>query len=345
MKGMGFYRYGGPEVLEKVELPDPEAGPDDVVVRVISTSMNRIDMLVRLGYHGLKLDMPHLPGTDLIGEVEEVGDNVKGISEGELVTANTIFGCGKCGACKIHDDPLCSNWKMIGLHTNGTYGELVRIPASIVYRPPKGYTADELAAMPLDLSLTWKAIRSIGNGKNGDSIVIRGASGNVGIFATMLATALGMKTICISRDPDKMKKLKALGADLTIDADTTSEQIKKEVFDFTDGNGADLVMESFGSTLGDSVELVRHGGKVVLFGTIAGKESSVRIPPFYLRSVSVIGMHNANYKELSDSFEFARKQNIHPIIAKIMSIEDAREAHVMLEDSRFFGKIILQNKW
>ncbi len=346
MRGVGFYKYGGPEVLEEVEMPDPKPDPEEVVVRVISTSMNRIDTLVRLGYHGLKLDMPHLPGTDLVGEVESVGSKVKGISQGELVTANTIFGCGKCRECIMKDEPLCSQWKMIGLQTNCTYGELIKIPASVVYKPPRGMAIDDIAAMPLSLSLSWKAIRSIGKGRNGDVVVIRGISGNVGIFSTMIAKALKMKVIGLSRqDSNKQKKLRNIGADLIIDSSLPAQKIKKEVFDFTDGIGADLVIESAGGTLGDSIDLARHGGKILLFGTISGTESTINVPPFYLRSVSVIGMHNANYQEFTEAFQFARKNKIRPIIAKTMAIKNAKEAHIMLHESKTFGKIILQNKW
>lgn len=343
MKGMGFSRYGGPEVLEMVELADPVPGAKEVVVRTIATSMNRVDILVRLGYHGLKLDMPHLPGTDVVGRVERLGSDVKGLYEGELVTANTVYGCSKCDACRAGDDQLCSEWKMVGLHTNGAYGELVKLPASIIYRPPKGFSENELAAMPLDLSLSWRIINSIGGRRAGDMVVIRGASGNLGIFATMVAKAAGMKVICLSRDENKRERLRGLGADLAIDANRSAGEIRKEVMDFSDGRGADMVVESFGATLDESIGLLRHGGKVVVFGTIAGTRSDVSIPPLYLGSVSVLGIHNASLRELRDSFEFASKNNIRPVIARVMGMEEAREAHAMLQESRMFGKIVLRH--
>ena len=106
MDGIGFYRHGGPMVLEHIEAPDPRPGNNDVIIKSIATSANRIDILSRTGYHGLKIEMPHFPGSDIIGMVESVGRDVDGISVGEKVTANNTYGCGRCQSCMSGDATL-----------------------------------------------------------------------------------------------------------------------------------------------------------------------------------------------------------------------------------------------
>ena len=91
MEGIGFYRHGGPEVLERIEAPDPRPGNNDVIIRSIATSVNRIDLLSRAGYHGLEIEMPHFPGSDIIGMVERVGKDVDNISVGEKELQITLM--------------------------------------------------------------------------------------------------------------------------------------------------------------------------------------------------------------------------------------------------------------
>ncbi len=137
-----------PEVLEVMELPEPELRPNDVLLRPSFTSINRLDVLVREGVHEIKFPMPHIPGADIVGKVERVGPNVKEFAEGEVVVANTVYGCGSCVHCKSGREVFCNSWKCIGLQVNGSYGELVRVPASALIRPPKFYSWEELGTMP-----------------------------------------------------------------------------------------------------------------------------------------------------------------------------------------------------
>ena len=343
MEGVGFYKHGGPEVLKRIDAPDPIPGNRDVVVGSIATSVNRIDILSRVGYHGLEVEMPHFPGSDIIGIVEKVGRDVDNVSVGEKVTANNTYGCGKCQACRSGDATLCADWKMIGLDVNGTYASMVKIPASSIFRPPKRFSDYEIASMSHNMTVVWRALRTIGKVSAGEVVVIRGASGNAGIFAVMIAKALKMKVVALSRNSEKRRRLRQLGADLTLNPKDGKEHLKKAVLDFTDGKGADIVIESFGATAGESIEWLRPGGRAVVFGSIAGTQAKVSVPSLYLNGASILGTHNASTKDFSEAFEFAVRHNIRPIIARVMDISQAKIAQTMLEQAEPFGKIILKH--
>jgi NADPH:quinone reductase-like Zn-dependent oxidoreductase len=342
MKAVGFYKYGGPEVLQKIELEDPVPGKNDVIIRTKCTSFNSLDAVVRSGRGDPRIKLPHVPGCDLVGTVESVGEEVKDASVGELVLANTVFGCGNCKFCKKGDEISCSNWQTIGMQTHGSYGELVKVPASVLIRP-SNYSVEELACMPMSLSVAWRSLHVLAKAKKNESVLIWGASGNVGVFAIMIAKAMGLKVMAVTRGDKKRDVLLKLGADYVLDYSKGVEGIAKEVKDATKGNGADIILEAFGGTLNDSIGMARQGGSIILFGTVAGMQSSIGIMPFYRKSVRVMGTHNANKLELTEALEFISEHNIRPVIAETMSIQEAARAHQLFDrGEQPFGKIVLK---
>ncbi len=343
MKAMGFNRHGGPEVMEPVEVPDPVPGDNEVLIRLSATSVNRLDILAREGVHGMQMRMPHIPGTDIVGTVEKAGRDAKKFSEGELVISNTVYGCGMCANCKSGNDNLCAKWKCYGLQVNGSYGELISVPERLLSRPNSMYSIEELAAMPHSLSVAWRAIHTLAMAKAGETILVRGASGNTGIFSILLSKAMGLNVIAMSRSKEKSEKLKKLGANHVLDSNGSADSLKEEVMSMTNGNGADIILETFGSTLGESVGLATPSARIISFGTLLGAMSEVSIRRLYLWNVSILGMHNAGKAELDAAFEFASSHNIRPVIAKKMPIERAAEAQSSLEQAEYFGKIVLEH--
>lgn len=344
VKAAAFYEYGGPEVLRIVEIDDPKPGDNDVIVRVPCTSVNPLDILVRIGRHGLRLGMPHVPGCDVAGRVEAVGKSVKSVSTGDRVIANTVFGCSRCRYCLQGDEISCKDWKTIGLQTNGAYGELVKVPEANLITPPKGYSDDELACLPISLSIAWRALSVLAKAEAGETVLVRAASGNAGLFCVMLAKALGLNVIALTRGSGKKERLLRLGADHVLDYSTGEEGLAKELMEITNGNGADIVIESFGSTLSSSVMLSQHGGRIIVFGTVTGLASEVKVMPLYLKNLSVFGSHNANKKEFADALGFISKHKIRPVMARSMKISEAADAHRLFESYSLFGKIVLRHR-
>ena len=125
MKAILFYQHGGPEVLEYADFPTPEPGPNDALVKLEAAALNRLDLWVRNGWPGIKLEYPHIPGADGAGEIVQVGERVTGWSPGDQVVINANLGCGTCVFCLSGQDNKCITWHLLGETVRGTYGEYV----------------------------------------------------------------------------------------------------------------------------------------------------------------------------------------------------------------------------
>ncbi len=343
MRAVGFLEFGESTVLREMELPDPKAGEGEAVVRVSTTSVNVLDVMVRRGYKGISLTLPHVPGTDVVGRIEALGPGASGFSVGDKIIAAPLFGCGICPACLSGNEVMCRNYGAIGRNIWGSYGSLVRLKASLLLRQPPGFSDDELATLPLSLSTAWRAIR-LAAPSPGSTGVVWGASGNVGLFSVLLLKSMGVRVVSLTRSDMKAQRLKALGSDLVVNTVSGTDAIRKEVLDFTDGLGAEFVIDSFGSTIKDSLNLTREAGKVICFGVTGGDNAEISVKDIYLKAREVIGTHAANRSEFADALSYVAARNIHPIIGKVMGIGDAAKAHSMLEQSEVFGKLVLRHR-
>ncbi len=344
MNAVGFYKTGGPEVLERLEVGDPLPSANEITIRISRTSVNRLDVLMRSGATRISMKMPHITGSDIVGTVERVGEGVGDFAPGERVVANAVTSCGACVHCRNGNEVYCKDWKVPGLQVWGSYGELARMPASSVLRPPLSFSDEELGCLPLSLTVSWRALRTQLQAKEGESIVIRAASGSVGILSVMIAKAMGLDVIALTRSDKKEDELKAIGAGSVV-ACNNEEEVFKRVMELTEDRGADIVLDSTGSTLNDSIALLRDGGRVAVFGTLGGLSSSIAIKKFYWKNASIFGVHSANRAEFADALEFARRKGLRPIIVKRMKVSEAAEAHRIFEESRIFGKIVLEHRW
>ncbi|HID09117.1 TPA: alcohol dehydrogenase, partial [Candidatus Micrarchaeota archaeon] len=149
MKAVFFQTHGGPEVLQYGQLPTPEPGPGEVRVRLTAAGVNHLDIWVRKGLPGLKLEYPHIPGADGAGVVEAVGPGVTDVQPGEKVVINPGISCGHCEMCLSGRDPLCREYSILGEHRKGTYAEFVVVPRANLLPFPQGLSDEEAAAFPL----------------------------------------------------------------------------------------------------------------------------------------------------------------------------------------------------
>src|SRR5512133_2193715 len=158
MKTVLFHQHGGPQVLEYTDFPTPEPKPGEALIRLRAAALNRMDIMVRNGWPGLKLEMPHINGADGSGEVALVGAGVAGFELGEHVVINPNLGCGKCEFCLAGKDNLCSNWHLLGETVRGTYAEYVAVPARQLYKLPEGFDYHQAAAAALVYQTAWHSL-------------------------------------------------------------------------------------------------------------------------------------------------------------------------------------------
>ncbi len=158
MKAVLFRQHGGPEVLEYTDFPSPEPKAGEVLVKLEFAALNRVDITVRRGWPGLKLELPHIPGCDGAGTVAAVGEGVTSLAVGDHVVINANLGCGKCEYCLAGQDNMCRNWHLLGETVRGTYCEYISLPERQLYKLPADF--DLRAAAGAALVYRLHGIRS-----------------------------------------------------------------------------------------------------------------------------------------------------------------------------------------
>jgi NADPH2:quinone reductase len=325
MRAVEAREAGGPEVLRYVELPDPEPGPGQLLVRVAAAGVNFIDTYRRAGVYAM--DYPHVVGVEGAGVVEALGDGVRGFAVGDRVA--------------WHD-------------TRGSYAELVAVPAAQAVRVPAGLGLDVAAALPLQGMTAHYLVASTFEVGPGHDVLLTAGAGGVGLLATQLAVARGGRVVTTVSSPEKAALSSQAGAAHTIDCaamDDIATELPAVVRDLTDGAGVHVAYDGVGrATFDASLASLRRRGMLVLFGGASGQ-----VPPFDPQRLNSGGSLYltrptlAHYTATRGELEWragevlgaAAADDLEVRIGARFPLADAAEAHAALEGRRTTGKVLL----
>ena len=274
MKAIIFEQHGGPDVLQYVDFPTPQPGPGQVLVRVKTAALNRLDLWVRNGWPGIKLEYPHIPGADGAGEIADLGTGVSGWQVGEKVVINPNLGCGQCEACLTGWDNRCQNWHLLGENVRGTYAEFVVVPAAYVVRLPAGFDENLAAAAALVYQTAWHSLITRAGLRAGETVLIVGASGGVNTASIQIAHLAGAKVFVVGAGPEKLALAESLGADVLVDR-LKNENWAKSIFEATGKRGVDIVVDNVGTTFGQSFRAAAKGGRILTVGNSGGPKFEI----------------------------------------------------------------------
>ncbi|MGI5490810.1 zinc-binding dehydrogenase [Microtetraspora malaysiensis] len=288
MRALVQTAFGGPEAVAVQRVPDPEPGPRDVVVEVAACALNRLDLLQRRGPGMLPgFSLPHIAGMDIAGRVVATGAAVTSRSVGDRVVIDPTVGCGCCPSCAAGERGHCAALRVIGGNAPGGYAEFVAVPADLAYPVPDHVPLDEAAALPTPWSTAWQATYRVGEVGAGDCVVVQAAASSVSIAAIQLAKRAGARVVAVASTDEKLAVAAGLGADLLLRGDAP---IAAPVRDFTDGHGADVVLDHVGAaTWQRSLDCLRIGGRMVMFGNTTGDEVSFSLASVYHRGLRLLG--------------------------------------------------------
>lgn len=344
MKAMALLAHGGTDQLRLMDLPKPEPGPDDVILRVKAVALNRLDLWVREGLPGLKLPMPFTLGSDAAGIVDRVGANVAvdpaGVKPGQRAVINPAWWDTTCEFCLRGDHPLCVNFKIFGEHLPGGYAEFLRVPARNVLPIPEDFDFVEIAAAPLAFQTAWRALITRGRLRAGEDVVVLGAGSGVSGAAIQIAHYAGARVFATSHSDEKLERARALGADVTINYAT--QEWEKEVFRLTHKRGADLVLDAVGeATWLKSLRALRKGGRLVTYGATTGPNPTEEIRQIFWKQLEIIGSTMSNQGEFLDVMRLVLERKFKPVVDVVLPLEQAALAHERLARNEQFGKIVL----
>jgi NADPH:quinone reductase-like Zn-dependent oxidoreductase len=339
MRAAIFHEHGGPEVVRIEDVPRPEPGPGEVLVRVKASAMNHLDLWVRRGIP-IETTMPHIGGSDVSGVVEEVGPGVDASRVGERVVVNPSLFDGTCEWCRAGEESMCVDFRILGEHTNGGFAEYVAAAADRVHRIPDDMGFEDAAALPISYMTAWRALASRARLQPGESVLVIGASGGTAIAAVQIAVLTGARVFAVTRGGENVARLRALGAEFVYDR--AEEDWSKAVFRDTEKRGVDVVVENVGGpTWQGSVRSLARGGRLVTYGGTAGPKVEIDIRQLFWKQFQVMGTTMASVAEFRAMLDAVFSGRIRPVVDRVMPLDDAREAHEHLEAGGQFGKVVL----
>jgi NADPH:quinone reductase-like Zn-dependent oxidoreductase len=305
---------------------------------VKACALNHLDLWCRKGLPGVKL--PHINGSDVSGDIAEVGEYVTGLNKGQRVLLAPMTFCNHCAYCVAGRQTLCAEFSVLGYRNDGGNCQLIAVPAVNVIPIPKDLTYDQAAAVPLVFVTAWHMLVTLCQVKPGDVVLILGASSGVGSAAIQIAKLFNARVIATAGSEYKRESARDLGADYTIDH--YQQKISEEVKKITAKAGVDIVFEHVGAaTWEESVRSLKPGGKLVTCGATTGPEAKFDLRFLYSRQLSLLGSYMGTMGDLHAALAHVFSGRLKPVVDKSFPLREARAAHERMEKSEQFGKIIL----
>ena len=334
MKAMVLHELGGPDSLSFEDAPDPEPGSGETVVRLRAAALNRRDVFVTRGqYPGAKPEaLPVILGSDGSGEVVARGDGAAGPDEGTEVVINPALYWG--------DDPQKpgKEYRILGLPDDGTFAQLVKVPAENVFPKPSHLSHEEAAAIPLGALTAYRALVTRGGVKEGETIVVPGIGSGVATFVVQLAVGLGAHVFVTSGSDEKIEKAKELGAEGGVNYN--SEDWSRELKSMT--GGVDLSVDHVGGEAFDAmVSLAKPGSRIVTYGATAGPKVTVVMPRIFLKHLTVLGTAMGTNEEFGAMLDLYAEHGLRPTINESFPLQEVAAAMERMEEGAGMGKIVL----
>ncbi|MCP3030151.1 quinone oxidoreductase [Halobacillus sp. A1] len=323
MKAIQFKEYGGPDVLEKadVDRPIPEQG--EVLVKVTAIGVNYADTARRQGAYVIPTPLPFIPGAEVSGVVEKVGEGVDKFQEGDRVV--TLIG-------------------------SGGYAEYVTVDARTLIPLPDELEDESAVAIPLQGLTAYHLLKTMGRIEQGETVLIHAAAGGVGSLAVQLAKHFGAgQVIATASTAEKLALAQDLGADHLVNY--TNPNWREEVMEATDGKGVDIALEmAGGNVFHETIKCMRSFGRVVIYGVASGQPAEMYPSGLMNRNLSVIGFFLPQIMKkpallessLQELLQLVQQGKLKLTIGGVYDLEDAAHVHELLQGRKTKGKLILK---
>ena len=341
MKAVGFDHHGDVDVLQVVDLAAPVPGPGQVLVRLRAASLNHVDLLVRAGWPGLKLALPHIPGADGAGEIAGLGEGVTEPAVGQRVVINGNLSCGSCPSCLAGKDNQCQSWHLLGETLPGTYAQYVVVPAANALPIPDSLEDHAAAAASLVFLTAWHSLITRGRLRPGERVLVVGASGGVNTASIQVAKLAGAEVVVIGSSPEKLELAARLGADVCIDR-TATDNWSADVYRATGKQGVDIVVDNVGAgSMPMSLRAAARGGRILTVGNTGGPKFEIDNRFVFGKHLSILGSTMGTHQDFRAVMRLVFEGKLLPVLDRSFPLEKAAEAQRRLESGQQMGKITL----
>ena len=342
MRALTLTGIGGLEHLAVQDVPAPALrADDDVLVRIRCAALNHLDLWMTEGLPGVGPVLPHVVGSDGAGEVEAVGPAAGGWRPGDRVMINPGISCGHCAACEEGEESLCSTFGLLGEHLPGTAAELVVVPAANLGRVPEGMSWSEAAAFPLATLTAWRMLTARSRLRTGETVLIWGVGGGVGMAALRIAVLLGARAIVTSGSDAKLETAARLGAVLGLNH--RSADVVAEVRRETAGRGAHVVVDCVGeATWANSLRALRRGGRLVVCGATTGPSVSLDLRRLFWHQWTILGSTMGSRREFAEIVRLAHEGRLWPVVDSVLPLADGAAAYRRMQRGEQTGKLVIE---
>jgi zinc-binding alcohol dehydrogenase/oxidoreductase len=334
MKAMVLHELGGPDQLSYEDVPEPEPGPGEAVVRLRAAALNRRDVFVTYGqYPGARPEaLPIILGSDGSGEVVARGEGAGGPDEGSEVVVNPALYWG--------DDPRKpgKEYRILGLPDDGTFAQFVKAPAENVFPKPSHLSHEEAAAIPLGALTAYRALVTRGEVEEGETVVVPGVGSGVATLVVQMAAALGARVFVTSGSDEKIEKAKEFGAEggVNYNSEDWSRELKSMA------GGVDLSVDlAGGEAFNALVSLAKPGSRIVAVGATAGPTPKAMTIRIALKHLDVLGTAMGTNEEFGAMLDLYAEHGLHPTISETFSLQETAKAMKYMEEGKGIGKIVL----
>jgi NADPH:quinone reductase-like Zn-dependent oxidoreductase len=341
MKAILIHQHGGPEALQYGDFPTPSPGPGQVLVRLRAAALNRLDIWVREGWPGIRLEYPHIPGADGAGFVEALGPGVRGWQPGDRVVINSNLSCGECDYCRAGWDNRCRSWQLLGETVRGTYAQYVVVPAVNLYPLPEGFDERAAAAAALVFHTAWHSLIKRAHLRAGESVLVVGASGGVNTASIQIAKLAGAVVYVVGSSPAKLALAESLGADYLIDR-SQDENWSRTVYAMTNKRGVDVVVDNVGTTYAQSFRAACKGGRILTVGNTGGAKFEIDNRFIFGKHLSLLGSTMGTHQDFAEVMGLIFAGKLRPVLDRDYPLEEAAAAHLRLQSGEQLGKVTLR---
>lgn len=338
-------RFGGPEVLEYLDWPEPDPGPRDVVVQVHAVTVNRVlDVEVRRRGADFHAQLPRILGSDPAGVVVAIGKEVSGMVEGDRVVSTGTLYCGRCEFCADGLTNACVEHRVVGVHIDGGCAEYCRLPEHVVMPLPAHVMLEQGAAMGGTYPIAWNLLKRAGAVSADQDVLVMGAGGGLGIAGILICKALGARVIAAAASSWKLERCRdLLGADEIVNYSTPNWS--QRVRDFSrDGRGVDVAYENISAPamFNEALSTLRPYGRLVTCGSHGGEVVSLPMRTLYRSHLTVAGDTAATVDQTREVFGAVNSRRLPPPpVSHRFALEQAGAAHDAAEGRDLFGRAVV----
>lgn len=336
MRAAIIREHGPSSSLKVEEVPTPQPGQDELLIRVSAVGLNHLDVFARQGLKGPGVHpivLPHVSGVDVAGTI------ATGSRAGERVLVDPAIGCGTCRQCRRGELSMCPNYTILGEHRWGGLAEFVTVPASNVIPLPESVPFVQAAAIPAAYTTAWRGIVTVGRIQPGERLLVVGASGGVGCAALQIGVRAGAEVLVTAGSEAKRRRALELGAVAAFDS--RSDWLK-QVFDWTDGEGVDLAHDAVGApTWSNTLRALSMGGRMVICGATGGDQPDLSIREVYQHHRQILGAPMGNWQDFLDVSRLVFRGQLVPEVYAVYPLERIAEAEDALEARQHFGKVVV----